>query len=125
MDLYHICWLASSERGHIKDLACFGAGDIDSTVVNGYPLGEDTIYSGNDEKMLQGTFCEEIWYGLLDSEFQLAPHSDAALTPENDIFFGSQQQMLIPIAITIIFLTTLLKTKENGICAIILQRVKL
>jgi len=85
VDLYHNCWIANSEQGHVKDLACFGAGDIDSTVT-GYPLGQDTSAS-TEGTILQGAFCEELWYGLLDSEFQLAPHSNAAFTPENDIVY--------------------------------------
>jgi len=87
--LYHNCWLASAEQGHVKDLACFGAGDIDSTVT-GYPLGQDTVTSGAgniDGSILKGSNCEELWYGLLDSEFKLAYHTDASFTPENDIVY--------------------------------------
>jgi prepilin-type N-terminal cleavage/methylation domain-containing protein len=86
VDLYHNCWIANSEKGHVKDLACFGAGDIDSTVT-GYPLGEDTEFSGNDGKTLQGAFCEQLWYGLLDSEFILAYHTDASFKKGNDIIY--------------------------------------
>jgi prepilin-type N-terminal cleavage/methylation domain-containing protein len=92
VDLYHSCWLASGEQGYVKDLACFGAGDIDSTVT-GYPLGQDTQTHGNEGKKLQGDFCEELWHGLLDDEFQLASHLDSPFGGENDIvywFFGGE-----------------------------------
>ncbi|WP_019026901.1 type II secretion system protein [Colwellia piezophila] len=86
--LYHNCWIAKSAPGHVKDLACFGSGDIDSTPT-GYPLGQDTATSDSDMdgKVLNGANCEELWHGLLDDEFQLAIHSDAAFTAENDIVY--------------------------------------
>lgn len=86
VDLYHNCWIANAEQGHVKDLACFGAGDIDSTVT-GYPLGQDDAGDSNDGEKLQGAFCEELWYGLLDSEFTLAYHEDASFRSENDIVY--------------------------------------
>jgi len=89
VDLYHNCWLANAEKGHVKNLACYGAGQIDSTST-GYPLGDNTSTSqpGDvDGEVLKGSNCEELWYGLLDSEYQLASHSPAAFSPENDIVF--------------------------------------
>lgn len=88
VDLYHSCWLAKSTQGHVKDLKCFGAGDLDSTVT-GYPLGQSTATSGGDVdgEVLTGANCEELWSALLDDEFQLAPHADASFTQENDIIY--------------------------------------
>jgi len=91
--LYHNCWVASSASGHVKDLACFGGGEIDSTTT-GYPLGEDTATSGSDidGEVLKGSNCEELWHGLLDDQFQLAIHSDAAFSAENDIVYWYSAQ---------------------------------
>ncbi len=86
VDLYHNCWIANAEQKHVKDLACFGAGDIDSTVT-GYPLGQDTLLYGDEGETLTGEFCEELWYGLLDSEFTLAYHTDASFKQGNDIIY--------------------------------------
>ena len=37
--------------------------------------------------MLTGGYCEELWHGLLDDDFQLAIHSDASFTQGNDIIY--------------------------------------
>jgi type II secretory pathway pseudopilin PulG len=51
--LYHNCWIANSEQGYVKALACFGAGYIDSTIT-GYPLGQKTEIYDNSGKQLPG-----------------------------------------------------------------------
>ena len=82
VDLYHSCWLAQSSPGYVKDLKCFGAGDIDSTVT-GFPLGENTA----DGTLLTASFCAELWQGLLEQDFQIAGHSDDAFGGEIDIVY--------------------------------------
>ena len=86
VDLYHSCWLVKSEHSYIKDLACFGAGDIDSTVT-GYPLGQDNGNVSEAGTKLTGSFCAELWQGLLDAEFKIAPHADASFGGDNDIVY--------------------------------------
>ncbi|PKG81067.1 pilus assembly protein PilD [Colwellia sp. 75C3] len=86
VNLYHNCWIAGSVQGHVKDLACFGAGDIDSTIT-GFPLGQDTTLYGDDGQKLTGGFCAELWKGLLDEDFTIAPHADASFGGGNDIIY--------------------------------------
>jgi prepilin-type N-terminal cleavage/methylation domain-containing protein len=85
-DLYHNCWLVNSDQGYVKDLACFGAGDIDSTVT-GFPLGKDTDPTSLNGEQLTGGFCAELWKGLLDEDFNIAPHTDASFGGDNDIIY--------------------------------------
>lgn len=84
--LYHNCWIVNGKKAHVKDLTCFGAGKIDSTPT-GYPLGQDNGNTSNEGQQLSGSYCEELWYGLLDNDFQLAYHSPAAFTAGNDIVY--------------------------------------
>ena len=84
--LYHNCWSANGAQGYVKNLACFGAGNIDSTVT-GFPLGEDTEASSNEGTQLNGDDCANIWNGLLDNDFTLAMHNDASFTAGNDIIY--------------------------------------
>ncbi|WP_057830794.1 type II secretion system protein [Colwellia sp. TT2012] len=86
VDLYHSCWLVKSAAGHVKDLKCFGAGDIDSTVT-GFPLGQDTELYGDNGQQLTGGFCAELWQGLLEQDFNIAMHADSAFGGENDIVY--------------------------------------
>ncbi|GIU50906.1 PilD processed protein [Shewanella sairae] len=89
VSLYHSCWLASGNSGYVKDLSCYGEGDIDSSAT-GYPLGTDTATSENGTK-LHGSYCKQVWQGLLDEEFTLAMHTtDGAQDPfvkGNDILY--------------------------------------
>lgn len=86
VSLYHSCWAASGAAGYQTNLACYGAGDVDSTST-GYPLGLDTINSENGTK-LQGAYCKQLWEGLLDNnEYKLAMHSNAAFEGNNDIVY--------------------------------------
>lgn len=92
VDLYQSCWLVKSSQGHVKDLKCFGAGDIDSTVT-GFPLGQDTDLYGNEGTELAGQFCAELWQGLLEQDFKIAMHADSAFGGDNDIvywFYGDE-----------------------------------
>ena len=86
VDLYHNCWSVNGGQGYVKNLACFGEGDIDSTVT-GFPLGKDTEANSNEGKQLNGNFCADLWYGLLDNDFTLAMHTDASFTAGNDIIY--------------------------------------
>lgn len=85
VSLYHSCWAASGANGYQVDLTCYGAGDVDSTTT-GYPLGKDTSSSANGTK-LQGDYCKQVWQGLLDNDYKLAMHSNAAFEGNNDIVY--------------------------------------
>ncbi|WP_282705580.1 type II secretion system protein [Shewanella colwelliana] len=85
--LYHSCWLTAGAVGAVTDLACFGEGDIDSTVT-GFALGRDTQGSGSNGQQLQGDFCRQLWQGLLDNDdFKLARHEDASFGGDTDIIY--------------------------------------
>lgn len=82
--LYHSCWLASGETGYVKDLACFGDGNVDSTIT-GFPLG---VTTRNEGKTLEGDYCRQIWFDLLNhNDFVLAPHTDASFNNNTDVVY--------------------------------------
>ena len=86
VDLYHNCWLANASKGHVKDLACFGEGNIDSSIT-GFPLGEDTAAHGNEGQQLTGGYCKQLWQGLMDEDFSIDIHADASFNKDNDIIY--------------------------------------
>jgi len=87
VSLYHYCWIASNKKAQAIDLNCFGNGDVDSTP-NGYPLGIDTVTLGDNGTTLTGSFCRQLWEGLLDAnDFLLAVHTDSSFGGENDIIY--------------------------------------
>lgn len=86
VDMYHSCWLANSSKGHVKDLACFGEGNIDSTIT-GFPLGEDTDTHGNNGQQLTGEYCEALWQGLMDQDFTINIHADSSFNKGTDIIY--------------------------------------
>ena len=84
--LYHSCWLTSGKSGYEMDLACYGEGDLDSSVT-GYPLGIDTSTSQNGTR-LQGAFCKEIWQGLLtNDDYNLESHGNNTFDKGDDIIY--------------------------------------
>jgi len=89
--LYHSCWIVKSVPGHVKNLACFGAGDIDSTIT-GYPLGKDTSAHGDNGRKLTGDFCGELWKGLLDEDFKITAHVDDPFGGDTDIVYWYSAQ---------------------------------
>lgn len=73
--LYHSCWLTSGESGFVKDLACFGDGNIDSSTT-GYPFA--VTAPNNDGTLLQGDYCRQIWGELLNNnDFRLESHNNS------------------------------------------------
>jgi len=91
VSLYHSCWIVKSVPGHVKNLACFGAGDIDSTVT-GYPLGKNTSAHGDNGQKLTGDFCAELWQGLLNDDFKITAHVDDPFGGDTDIVYWYSAQ---------------------------------
>jgi len=85
VSMYHGCWQVKGGSGYMQDLPCYGDGDLDSSTT-GFPLGIDTSTSSVGTQ-LQGDFCKEAWHALIDNDFVLAMHSDAAFGGNTDIVY--------------------------------------
>jgi len=85
VSMYHGCWQVKGGNGYMQDLPCYGDGDLDSSTT-GFPLGVDTSAS-SDGTQLQGGFCKETWNALIESDFVLAFHNDAAFGGNTDIVY--------------------------------------
>lgn len=74
--LYHSCWLVNGDSGAVQDLACFGDGDIDSSTT-GYPLAEKDRSAILGTRLV-GSYCEDMWFGLLShNDFKLQSHNNS------------------------------------------------
>ena len=85
VSMYHGCWQVKGGIGYMQDLTCYGDGNLDSSTT-GFPLGVNTT-SSDSGTQLQGRFCEETWNALIDNDFILAMHSDAAFGGNTDIVY--------------------------------------
>ncbi|MGL4475301.1 MAG: type II secretion system protein [Shewanella sp.] len=70
--MYHSGWLTGGNSGAIAALPNFGDGNVSSTET-GYP------YSTSNTKTHQFTACEEVWFGLTQTDVSIAYVHDSQL----------------------------------------------
>ena len=87
VSMYHGCWQVKGASGYMQDLNCYGDGDLDSSYT-GFPLGI-TTESAKQGKDLKGSYCKDVWSGLLaGDDFVLENHSGASSFGSNtDIIY--------------------------------------
>jgi len=87
VSMYHGCWQIKGGTDYMQDLSCYGDGDLDSSYT-GFPLGISTD-SANEGKDLKGSYCKDVWNGLLGGdELVLENHSGSLSFDSNsDIIY--------------------------------------